>query len=454
MALHRLAYTKLQAWKVKGNRKPLLLRGARQVGKTTLVNAFAAEYDHFISLNLELSRHSGYFAATDDVTTIFSSILLQEGIDPEADETVLLFLDEIQEVPKAIQLLRYFYEELPQVHVIAAGSLLEFAIAEVHSFPVGRLEQMALHPMNFEEFLMAEGNAPLLQAYRDLVYTGYHYTTLMDRYHQYVQVGGMPEVVSYYYKNNRSLVGVAAIFDQIWDSYIDDTLKYGESTTNKEVLRYILSAAPFNLDRLSFSKFGKSQYQSREIGDAFRKLDLARILRIIYPSTNTALPIIPDLNKRPRPQFLDTGLLMHINGLQGLLFQFDDLLDFYKGQIANHAVCQEHMSTQSAVHYKPHFWVREKSDANSEVDLVVRWNQHVIPIEVKAGASGRLRSLHQFIDRAPHAIGVRLLANELSVEQSKTIAGKPYTLLNLPYFAGAKTAEALDRYMPDDQLGL
>jgi len=445
MYLYRIAYSKLKDWKTKSNRKPLLLRGARQVGKTTLVNTFAAEYDHYIPFNLELSRHSEYFKVTDDVTTLYNSILLQEGIEPKEKETVLLFLDEIQEVPKAIQLLRYFYEELPSVHVIAAGSLLEFAIAEVPSFPVGRLEQMAIHPMNFEEFLIAEGNDALLNAYRNLEYTGYKYTALLNRYHEYIQVGGMPEMVKYYYENDKSLVGVANIFNQIWDSYVDDTLKYGENTSNKEVLRYILSATPFNLDRLSFSKFGKSQYQSREIGDAFRKLDLARIIRVLYPTNNTELPIIPNLRKRPRLQFLDTGLLMHINGLQGQVFQFDDLLDFYKGQIINHAVCQEHMSIKNAVHYKPNFWVREKSDANSEVDLTIRWNQLVIPVEVKSGASGRLRSLHQFIDRAPHNIGVRLLANEMSIEETKTIAGKPYKLLNLPYFAGAKIEEALDK---------
>lgn len=145
----------LENWKRGKDRKPLILRGARQVGKTTLVKEFAQSYDFFISLNLEKAADKEFFTAYDDVNTIVESLFLSNDLTPDQQKNTLLFIDEIQELPKAIQLLRYFFEEVPNLHVIAAGSLLEFAMKEVQSFPVGRVEFLYLYPLNFEEYLQA-----------------------------------------------------------------------------------------------------------------------------------------------------------------------------------------------------------------------------------------------------------------------------------------------------------
>ena len=162
MIFNRKATSKLLKWKESSGRKPLLIRGARQVGKSTLVRQFAAEFTHFIELNLEKEQHRRLFEQTDQVRYLMDAIYLTTQI-PKTDKPTLLFLDEIQESPKAIQQLRYFYEELPHIYVVAAGSLLEFALKKVASFPVGRIEQIVLHPFDFEEFLMAQDHKQALE---------------------------------------------------------------------------------------------------------------------------------------------------------------------------------------------------------------------------------------------------------------------------------------------------
>ena len=227
----------------------------------------------------------------------------------------------------------------------------------------------------------------------------------------------------------------------------DDIEKYSRNESDRKVLRHVVETAPLEADRIKFEGFGRSRYKSREVGEALRALDLAKIVRLIYPTTSLKPPILSDLKKRPRLQFLDTGMLNQSLLLQGEMIGISDLSDFYRGKIIQHLISQELISIHEDINYKPNFWVRENKDSNSEVDLVYRCGKYIIPIEVKSGKSGTLKSLHQFIERAGHPYAVRMYGGEFNVENSKTQNGTPYFLMNLPYYLGTKISEYLEYFI-------
>jgi uncharacterized protein len=170
---------------------------------------------------------------------------------------------------------------------------------------------------------------------------------------------------------------------------------------------------------------------------------LAKIIYVIYPTTQTAPPQIADLTRKPRLQFLDTGLMNYASEIQSELFSLENLNDYYKGFVVNHCVTQELIARNVQASYRPLFWVRENTSANAEVDLTYKWQQLLLPIEVKSGAKGSLRSLHEYMEVAPHDLAIRVLGNQLSLEKSKTRSGKIFKLLNIPYFAVSQ----LDKYI-------
>ena len=435
MEIPRLAYDKLLEWKASKQRKPLLLRGARQVGKTTLIRLFAKEFSGFVELNLEKEADRNLFNKTDDISKLISSIYLLKQLTPDKGLT-LLFIDEIQESPKAIQMLRYFYEERPELFVIAAGSLLEFALKDVPSFPVGRIEYLTLHPINFPEFLGVR-NPGAREALFEIPVPQYAHQILLDLFHEYAIIGGMPEVISAY-ADTDNVAALTNIYKRLWQSYKDDVEKYARNQTERKVIRHIIDSAPKATDRIRFEGFGNSVYRSREVGEAFRALDLSRIIKLIYPVTNTEPPVIANLKKRPRLQFLDTGLVTNSLLLQGEMIGIRDLNDFYRGKIIQHLVAQELISLHDDSMYKPHFWVREEKDSSAEVDMVYQLGKYIIPIEVKSGKQGSLKSLHQFVERSVHPYAVRFYQGGFRIEKAKTPYGKPYLLMNLPYYLGTQ----------------
>jgi uncharacterized protein len=194
--LKRNLEKKLETWKKSSGRKPLILRGARQVGKTTLIKEFAKSYKYSILLNLEKQADADYFLKYNEAKTIIESLFLSRNISIASASDTLLFLDEIQELPEAIQMLRYFYEEFPDLHVIAAGSLLEFAMRKVKSFPVGRVEFLYLHPLNFIEYLEAIGHRGALDKINKIPCESFAHPVLLGLFNQYAIIGGMPEVIS------------------------------------------------------------------------------------------------------------------------------------------------------------------------------------------------------------------------------------------------------------------
>ena len=311
MEFNRRITEQLQNWKISKLRKPLILRGARQVGKTTLVMQFAQSYPNSIVLNLEKKSDISYFKEFDDVKIIIEALFLSNDISINKIGETLLFIDEIQESPKAIQLLRYFFEEFPELHVIAAGSLLEFAMHKVKSFPVGRVQYLYMHPLNFSEYIEATGHKQAFEHLNIVPVKQVAHLTLLKLFNKYAIIGGMPEVVKTYIKD-KTVTELSKVYESIWKTYQEDVEKYAGNETERKVIKHIISTAHLYLDkRVKFQNFGNSNYRSREVGEALRNLDDAKIIRLIYPTTSLEFPIIPDIKKSPRLQFLDTGLLNH-----------------------------------------------------------------------------------------------------------------------------------------------
>lgn len=444
MNFERHLKSELLAWKKKDKRKPLLLRGARQVGKTTLVNEFSKSYSHYISLNLEKPNDFKYFQDYTDVNALGEAIFINHNIAYSEHSNTLLFIDEIQESPAAIKLLRYFYEDIPDLHVIAAGSLLEHVMGAVTSYPVGRVDYLYLSPLNFLEYLNALGYQIAKEQIDQVPLNPIAHQTLQNLFHEYAIIGGMPEVIRSYLRTKK-ISDLHNIYESIWKTYKDDIKKYASNTSEARIIKYITDNAFLYIDqRIKFQNFGKSNYRSREVGEAFRNLDDAKIIQLIYPTVDTSLPIKPNLRKSPRLQFLDTGLVNYELKIQAQMLAMKDLNTAYKGAIIPHLIMQEIISLNTINYRKPHFWVRDKSQSSAEVDIVYPYKTMLIPVEVKSGKVGTLKSLHEYIERVDHPYAIRMYAGKFSIEKHKTPKQKkPFFLMNLPYYLGTK----LEPYM-------
>ncbi|WP_330940359.1 ATP-binding protein [Bacteroides sp. MSB163] len=432
----RLALKALRQWAEKEGRKPLVLRGARQVGKTTLVKIFAEEFDVFIYLNLEEKVNADLFTMDVSFEDLLGGIYVKAGIKMENQRT-LIFIDEIQNVPDAVKVLRYFYEKRPDLYVIAAGSLLESLVGNHISFPVGRVEYMALHPCTFTEFLGALGENILVEQIEQLEVPQSVHSYVMDLFKKYMIVGGLPEAVANYAKR-KGWVGLNEIFNSLLSGYKDDIEKYAQRPKEQDILRYILNYG-WGLagQRFQFSKFCSSSYKSAEMGNAFRTLEKTFLLELVYPLISTSFPILPDLKRSPKLLWLDTGLVNYVAGMQESLLFTSDTDELWNGHIAEQVVGQELLGASFAFGGKRMFWVRDARNSQAEVDFVYKYKSHLIPVEVKTGDNSKLRSLHQYMDESQEDIALRLWNGPLTSDLIRLPSGKQYTLYNVPfYYAG------------------
>jgi uncharacterized protein len=441
---NRNILSELYEWKNSEVRKPLILRGARQVGKTTIVDIFAKSYEQYIYLNLEQEVDANPFKNYRDITQLTEQVFFQQDKNIETLSDTLLFIDEIQEVPEALNILRYFYEKVPQLHVIAAGSLLETAIGGNVRIPVGRVEYKVVRPFSFDEYLQAIGDKSALEQFRRVPMNEYAHDKLIGLFHTYTLIGGMPAVVEHYL-THKNLTALKSIYESLIISYINDVDKYGRTNNLVQVIRHVINTSYFEAgSRIKFNGFGNSNYGSKEVGEAIRTLEKVMLLHLIYPSTNSAIPIVPDYKKSPRLQVLDTGMMNHFAGLQKEVIGTRDLDSVYQGKITEHIVGQELLAARYNVLNNLHLWVRQKVDTNAEIDFVIPYDGLVIPVEVKSGATGRLRSLQLFMDAAPHNLAVRLYSGNIKVDRVNTLTGKEYLLLNLPYYLASHIEKYLD----------
>jgi len=436
----------LGKWAASRNRKPLVLRGARQVGKTTAVRMFSKEFDQYIYLNLEKEYEREIFERSypfkDLLTTlfIFAKKKRREG-------RTLIFIDEIQNSPKAIALLRYFYEEANDLYVIAAGSLLESILDKKISFPVGRVEYRAMRPCSFHEFLNAN-NGQLADALEQPEVPGFLHPQFTTWFKKYATIGGMPEVVKEYIETDEDITALDTVYNSLITSYIDDVEKYVGSWAQVPYIRHVIA----NVFReggkkITFEKFGDSGYRSREMKEAFRMVEKTMLIKLIYPCTSVELPIAPIIKRKPRLHILDTGLINHSLQVLGEMVFNESINEAHRGVIAEHIVGQELLASNFSIMNNLNFWTREKAESSAEVDYILPYKGKVIPIEVKAGAIGKLRSLLRYIDEAPHNIGVRIYQGEYLVQRATTIVGKQFTLLNLPFYMVHRIERELDKIM-------
>ncbi len=423
----------LEIWDKEKDRKPLIIRGARQVGKTTAIDIFARKFDHYLYMDLEKPEYANIFERGLQFDDLLQAIYLTKKL-PYSRGKTLLFLDEIQACPAALPAIRNFYESAKELRVIAAGSLLDVMIGKNQiSFPVGRVRYLFMYPLTFEEYLRSQGEETLLELLRTKPLPEFALENMFTLFHQFTLIGGMPEIVKHW-SEHRDIVALTPIYQGLLTSFQDDVSKYARNSTMVETIRLAMEAAPLEAGgRIKFAGFGKSNYRTREMGEALRTLERAMLIHLLYPTTHIKPPLQVDKKKSPKLLFLDTGLMNYAAGIQSQYFEYKNLNDIYRGVVMEHIVGQEMLAGNNHAPAKPVFWVREKKQSTAEVDFVIPYGEKLIPIEVKSGVTGRLRSLHEFMDRVDHHYAIRIFGGKLDISTPSTPRGKTFKLLNLPY---------------------
>ena len=454
--MKRYAENELLAWKNRGGRKPLIVRGARQVGKTYLVEAFGKKsFDSVLTVNLEQKVDLHRLFDRMEAKHIVEELCLyfNQSIIPGK---TLLFLDEIQACPKAIACLRYFLEEIPDLHVIAAGSLLDFALREFkHSMPVGRIEYLHLNPLTFEEFLSAIGE-DLLVAHFGRYHVGDELgeaVTLKSRdlLRTYFFVGGMPAAIAAYSQQD-GLLEAQRVLASIATTLQDDFAKYGTRTQQRN-MRLVLHYAARNIgQKMRYVNISR-ETRSENLRTALELLELSRIITLVRHSSANGVPLGAEVSESHfKPLLLDIGLCNHLCGLS--LPDSADLLGAQEGRLAEQFIGQQFRALAPAFEERPQFyWHREAKNANAEVDYLYTIEDHVIPVEVKAGTSGSLKSIQMFLAEKKRSFALRFNMDSPSIGTFSTdLGGKAgvknisYTLLSLPLFLAGQTDRLLHEH--------
>ena len=448
--MKRTSESQLEVWYDGKRRKPLILRGARQVGKSTLVRNFAKSHGLTLNeVNLERHLHLEKVFASLDVTAI--KLELEALLTRTISETdSILFLDEIQATPSALQALRYLYEDMPELAVMAAGSLLEFTLAS-HNFsmPVGRIDYHHLGPMSFREFLTAI--EPGLVSYLDAIQPTTQlpetaHQKLLQRHRQYLFVGGMPEAVLVFAETG-SLETVSPVHQRIIDTYEDDFAKYARRD-DLALLQRVFRQIPRHVGKkLKYVNYSR-EHRSREVKRAIDLLTKARVCTAIEASHCSGVPLAAHVHENAsKLLYLDVGLMNHVCGMDWLaLRSLDDLQLVNEGSIAEQVVGQ-HLAYLNKGTSSPSlsYWLREGRANNAEVDYVISHGPDLFPIEVKAGKRGSLRSLHQYASEKPCRAAIRLDLNQPSHQYTKH-ALLTYELLSLPLYAAGEINRIITDY--------
>ncbi len=356
----------------------------------------------------------------------------------------LLFLDEIQAAPEVFATLRYFYEQMPQLHIIAAGSLLEFVL-EDHQFsmPVGRIEYMHLGPLIFEEFLLAMGKQKLLDFLQSYSLPESIPDTIGNELMQYVRdfcvIGGMPEAVNIY-SITKSYLETERILSNILSTYRADFSKYGQRVNQQRIEKVFLKIPILVGQKFKYSQVDRDE-KSRDIKDALHKLECARVVHRVVHSDANGVPLGAEINDRYfKTVFLDVGLLCRGAGItMGDIQSADDLMMINSGQVCEQFVGQ-HLLYSGMSYEEPQLfcWLRQRGSANAEVDYLLSQGTKIIPVEVKAGKSGSLKSLHVFISEKQHDFALRFYAGQPLLGNARTsVSGMEpvdYCLLSLPFY--------------------
>jgi len=414
MYIKRTVDGHLESWKRSVFRKPLLLRGARQVGKSSSVREFGKGFDHFLEINFEKRENQDakkIFERSSSPKRIADELFAMFGIPVVAGKT-LLFLDEIQACIAVIASLRFFYEEMRDLHVIAAGSLLEFVLEEIPSFGVGRIRSLFMYPFSFDEYLRAMG----FSALADTVKKSSPEQPISDILHhqclhhllRHIVIGGMPEVVAAYSKGG-SLQDCQQILDDLATTYDDDFAKYKTRIPSSRLREVFLSVMEQTGKKFVYSHASPS-IKHEHIKEAIELLTNAGL---VYPITHTSAngaPLAAELNhKFQKYAVFDTGIMQRFSGLDiSRILLGDTLEQVNKGSIAELFVGLEiiksmHRNQPARLYY----WQRGQRGSQAEIDYMAQIGSQIIPIEVKAGTRGAMQSLHLFMKEKNSAKGIR-----------------------------------------------
>lgn len=428
--MKRAIYNSLMKWKESANKKPLLLRGARQIGKTFIVNEFGKnEFKTSITLNFERNPEYKDIFFSYDPIDIIEKIILYTGKEVKTEKT-LIFLDEIQECPEAIMALRYFYEEMPELHIIGAGSLLEFTLqAENYRIPVGRIQYLYMYPLSFNEFLIALKEKPLsdyISDYENLsVLSAHLHNKLIAYIRKYFIIGGMPEVVKEYV-TTRDILACQKIQHSIIETYKDDFSKYAKKSQYKYIKKVFSTIPSIIGEKVVYSKID-STVKSRDIKAALELLETAGVIYKVKRTSGAGFPFESSVKENYyKSIFLDIGLMHAINGIYSQTIREKDLTAIYRGSVSEQFVGQELITSSN--HYKKanlYYWAREEKNSNAEVDFLVEKGGEIMPLEVKSGKKGTLRSLLLFLKTYKLKQGIKV---------SQALYDNDSTLLSIPFY--------------------
>jgi predicted AAA+ superfamily ATPase len=410
--MRRNIYNQLLNWKESASRKVLLLRGARQVGKTFIVRELGKTFLNFVEVNFEKDTVvAGFFVQDLDPTRICLELSAFYGNPIRRNET-LLFFDEVQACPRAIQSLRFFYEDMPDLHVIAAGSLLEFALAELPSFGVGRIRSMFMYPMSFNEYLLAHQMDQFVElinnASPDNPINPVFHERLIDYYRKFQLTGGMPEVVRQVVEN-KSLLDSLNVLGDLSMSIRDDFSKYHKRVPESRIREVFASIVEQAGAKFVYSNVIAKASQP-QIKEALELLVMAGLAYPVYHTSANEFPLGAQIDaKKFKVLLYDTGIFQHILGLnirEYLVVEEMDMVN--KGSLAEIYAGLELIKASSILE-KPQlfYWHRQERGSNAEVDYVIRQGSEIVPIEIKSGYSGKMQSMRLFMKEKNLSRGIR-----------------------------------------------
>lgn len=426
----------LDAWKDKKNRLPLILRGARQVGKSFAIASFGQRaFEHTVILNFEKTPEIKKCFNELDPKKIVNKLAIFLNVAIVPGKT-LLFLDEIQECPEALMAMRYFREECPELHVIAAGSLLEFVLEEQDfRMPVGRVQYLYMRPLSFYEFLQATGHHAFLAHMQQVTVK----TGIDDIIHQkgnqlvkqYMAVGGMPAVVQEYLETQDTL-NIYRLQASILQTYRDDFPKYATKVQGAHLHR-IFEEIPKRVGQQIKYVHIDPTVRSTALKSALFLLAKTGVITPIFSTEGNGVSLsATEKTNLFKCLFLDVGLAVNACKLGADIQFLEDVMTLSKGAIAEQFVGQELIANQDPYVNEPlYFWMRSHAGSQAELDYVLSVNRHVVPVEVKSGKTGRLRSLLQFLSEKEVPFGIKLSQQTLSFDQ-KVLSVPLYLTAQIP----------------------
>ncbi len=412
MYLARKIDRDLLEWSEESQRKPLLLRGARQVGKSTSVRELAKNFEYFLEINFEeQKRVHSLFDGDLSPRELCDNLSVMYNIPFVAGKT-LLFFDEIQACIPAISSLRFFYEKLPDLHVIAAGSLLEFALSELPSFGVGRVRTLFVYPFSFDEFLHACGEKLLLKAKQNAspeypLQEAVH-RKLLNYLKHFLVLGGMPELISHYVQG-ENLQSCQRVLDDLIISLKADFTKYKKRVPVLRLSEIFDSVVRQTGGKFVYSK-AATEANHKQIKEAIELLIMAGLIIPVTHSSSNGIPLGAECNHKKRKMLIfDTGIFQRLLGLDITEILFENNFEMInKGCIAELYVGLELLKSSSCYQQQSlYYWQREALNSNAEVDYVIQEQQEIIPIEVKSGKKGSMQSLYLFLKEKKRPYGIR-----------------------------------------------